>query len=574
MIDWLNRMFGQTSKRRDPDGVSVVDVKSKVVASESLGIDFEFAQKLYADNCFEAAAEQFEALVACKHDWADAYLWLGICRLSQGQAEDAYDALVMALHFEPRSPRARYCMALAEQALGRTDDALNTLDAILDEDRNHADAYNMRGGLRLARNDLDGARLDFECAVASDPLHIKAHSNLGSVLCCDFAEYGRGARHIERALELDPGNRAARSNLALILYHRGDDVAALDLCNQLIAEDPGLHEARLHRALLGLRHAKFETAWDDYESRKLVRSSYVHRNLPWPEWEGDDLREQTILIVGEQGLGDEVMFASCFREIITRAKHTVIECSPRLHSLFRRSFREATVLPGVQSTAAPSWLPDAPQIDVYLSAGSLPRHFRRQWNGFPSHQGYLVPDAERVRRWRDRLSSLGAGLKVGLSWRGGLRSTRGAMRSIDLVVLATPLSMPGLQFVDLQYGDTVGERAELSARGIAMASWPDAIVDLDETAALIANLDVVVTVCTTVVHLSGALGRDVCVLVPSVSEWRYLAQGERMPWYPSARLFRQREGEGWEPAITRLASALSDRIRLASGGGLNSSGSS
>ncbi len=565
MIDWLNRLLNRDIKRGDPQAAPAVASPSRMATLQDLQESFRGAKQLYANDQFEAAAERFETLVARKHNWADAHRWLGICRLGQGRAEDAYDAFIMALHFEPGSVRSRYGIALAEQALGRTEDALRTLDTILEEHHDHADAYNMRGGLRLGRKDIAGARSDFELAIAADPLHVKAHSNLGDVLFCDLGEYERGAHHIERALELDPDNRAARCNLALVLAHRGDDRAAIAMCDRLLSEDPNLHEARLHRALVRLKLGWFDSAWDDYELRQQVRCSFVRRNLPWPQWEGEDLKGATILIHGEQGIGDEIMFASCIGEVLARARHTVIECSPRLHRLFERSFPAATVLPGTPSTSMPAWLPNAPKIDVQLPSGSLPRHFRRQWSDFPEHGGYLVPDAERVRYWRDRLSSLGAGLKVGLSWRGGLPSTRGSLRSLDLPSLTPLLSISGAHFVDLQYGDTVEERAELAARGIDVASWPNVIADLDETAALIANLDLVVTVCTTVVHLSGALGRDVWVLVPSVPEWRYLAQGERMPWYPGVRLFRQAEGDDWAAVIPRVAAALRDRIGWASG---------
>jgi tetratricopeptide (TPR) repeat protein len=379
-------------------------------------------------------------------------------------------------------------------------------------------------------------------------------------LFCDLGEYESGAQHIERALELDPEHRAVQCNLALLLSHRGDDAAALALCDRLLSENAALHEVRLHRALTRLRHAQFDAGWDDYEARRQVRSSYARRGLPWPEWQGDDLSERTILLFGEQGLGDEVMFASCFGDVIARAKHTIIECSPRLHALFRRSFPAATVLPGLQTKAAPVWLPDAPQIDVQSPAGSLPRHLRRSWHDFPRHRGYLVADGERVRHWSGLLSLLGAGPKIGVSWRGGLRSTRGALRSLGPGQLESLFAIQGMRFVDLQYGDTLRERTELAARGMALASWPEAIEDLDETAALISSLDLVVTVCTTVAHLAGALGKDVWVLVPSVPEWRYLAQGERMPWYPSARLFRQGPAESWGAVVGRVAAALRERV--------------
>lgn len=555
MIGWLSRVFG---RKDDPGEGSPPNSAQGATAPmlQAMMEDFRGAKKLYEQGDIEAAAECFEALLARKHNWADVHRWLGICRLGQGRAEEAHDAFVMALHFEPDAVRSRYGLALAEEALGRTDAAMRTLDALIEAHPEHADAYNMRGGLRLARRDPAGARSDFEQAIRADPSHVKGHINLGVVLFCDLGEYERGSRHIERALELEPDNKDARCNLALVLSHRGHDTAALALCNRLLDEDPSNQEARLQRALVSLRLGNFESAWDDYEARKEVRSSYVHRPLPWPEWTGDDARAKTILICAEQGLGDEVMFASCIPQVIEHAKEVVVECSPRLHALFQRSFPEAMVVAGVQGASLPAWASQAPRIDAQVSAGSLPRLYRRRWQDFPKHRGYLVPDAAQVSQWRRRLDALGDKMKVGISWRGGLPSTRGSLRSIDLALMAAQLSMPDVQLIDLQYGDTGAERAALEEQGIELFSWPEAIADLDETAALITGLDLVVTVCTTVVHLAGALGRNVWVVVPDVPEWRYLAAGDRMPWYPAARLYRRSSGEGWESVLARTAKDL------------------
>jgi hypothetical protein len=253
-------------------------------------------------------------------------------------------------------------------------------------------------------------------------------------------------------------------------------------------------------------------------------------------------------------------------EVIARSGQVVIECSPRLHSLFERSFPRAIVCAGLQGVSTPEWVGRTPSIDCHLSSGSLPRHFRRRETDFPAHGGYLAADPERVRHWQGRVATLGEGLKVGLSWRGGMPSTRRTLRSLDLPLFDALLRIPGTRFVDLQYGDTVAERAALASRGIELASWPDAITDLDETAALISSLDLVITVCTTVVHLTGALGKPAWVLVPSVPEWRYQAEGSGMPWYPTVQLFRQGAGEGWGAVIERMTACLVDQPRPVNAG--------
>ena len=174
------------------------------------------------------------------------------------------------------------------------------------------------------------------------------------------------------------------------------------------------------------------------------------------------------------------------------------------------------------------------------------------------HRGYLRADPTKVDRWRARLAALGPGPAVGISWRGGTARTRTERRSLSLPALLPLLREAGFHFVSLQYGpDAAAEVARFAAEsGISVHHWQEAIDDYDETAALATALEAIVSVCTAVVHLGGALGRPVWVATPRVPEWRYGTSGERMPWYPSVRLLRQAEGEGWTPVIDALRRQL------------------
>src|SRR5262249_46133410 len=195
--------------------------------------------------------------------------------------------------------------------------------------------------------------------------------------------------------------------------------------------------------------------------------------------------------------------------------------------------------------------------DYEVQAGSLPGVFRRSESAFPRHSGYLRADATRIAAWRQRLEELGGGVKVGLSWRGGSAKTRTRLRTIPIAQLAPLLGVEGCTFVSLQYGPCEAEiRDAVETLGVAIHHFPEVIPDYDETAALVSALDIVVTVCTSIVHLSGALDRQVWVLVPSVPEWRYCFRDETLPWYPSARLFRQAPGESWERTIAQIAAGV------------------
>jgi hypothetical protein len=188
---------------------------------------------------------------------------------------------------------------------------------------------------------------------------------------------------------------------------------------------------------------------------------------------------------------------------------------------------------------------------------SLARHLRRSRADFPAHAGYLRPDRLKLERWRTRLEALGPGRKMGVSWRGGLLKTGRARRSLELGELAALLKLEGVRFFSLQYGNVGDELAMLERlHGVRVVHFPEAMEDYDEAAALIGALGGVLSVCTSVVHLSGALGRPALVMAPHSAEWRYGHSGEEMPWYPSVRILRQPRPGDWAPVFAEARRTL------------------
>jgi hypothetical protein len=254
------------------------------------------------------------------------------------------------------------------------------------------------------------------------------------------------------------------------------------------------------------------------------------------------------------------MFASCLPDLLRQGGECVVECSAKLQPLFARSFPAAHVIVADQTSPDLSYLGAAPPCDCRIAAGSLPRHFRRKLADFPDAAAYLAAAPDAIASWRSRLQQAGAGLQIGISWRGGVAYTNQANRSVALADLVPLLRVPGCHFVSLQYAVAPGELEQLQERhGVQLSCWPDAIASLDETAALAGALDMIISVDTTVAHLGGALGRPTWVMLPANAEWRYMAEGERMPWYPSMRLFRRAQGQGWGPVIEQIRGRLAGR---------------
>lgn len=297
----------------------------------------------------------------------------------------------------------------------------------------------------------------------------------------------------------------------------------------------------------------FGTAWEEYEAR--WEYDAAPREFPQPVWDGSPLDENSLLIFAEQGVGDEIMFASCVAEMVARTGKCCIECDARLVKLFSRSFPLAKVVARPKNKSLPVD-PATLECDWQIAMGSLPRFIRRSEADFPRHRRYLVADASQVDNWRARLAALGTGLKVGISWRGGHKPHVQQRRSISLDQWRPVLQTPGVQFVNLQYGDCAAELSAFEKKsGIRVHTWPDVdpLSDLDGFSAQISALDLVISVDNSTVHFAGAVGTPVWGLLHFSPNWRWMLEREDSIWYSSLRLFRQSALGDWAGVIGRVA---------------------
>lgn len=504
-----------------------------------------------------AAAQALEQALDAVHDLPEAHYLLALARLRLGERDDARDCLLLATHFRPEFAEAHFQLGVLAAQDGDLRQAIARYDRALAANEYFAEAFSARGAARLDAGEIEAAVGDFRRAVELKPDFAIAHSNLGSVLVTRLDRFEEGAAHIEKAWRLAPENHDVRVNWAMLLQHQGRLPESLLLWNGLIESGMNVEHAMLNRAMVQLKQGEFALGWADYESRKHSAKEHASRRFPFPEWDGSPLSGRTVLVYVEQGLGDQIMFASCVPDLARAAAHCVIECAPKLKALFARSFSASTVVSTQDTASGDGWMREAPAIDRYVALGSLPRHFRNSLEQFPVHDGYLQADPEKVAAWRRRIAALPGARKVGISWRGGMKSTRQSVRSLPLEDWGPILDQEEVDFVSLQYTDCREELARLEREsGIHVHHWQDAIDDYDETAALVCALDLVVSVQTAVVHLAGALGRPVWVMLPAVPEWRYLELDGRMPWYPSMRLFRQSDLGIWGPLTAQVAREL------------------
>ena len=485
----------------------------------------------------------------------DTLIAQGTELLSSGRFSDACSQLSVAHQRWPQSYEAAYGLGVAQARSGKLAEAAVTLRrARAIEDT--AAVNDVIGNVERLRGRLADAVASYRAALGIDADHVSSLVNLGLTLR-DLGEPREALTLLDRAVQIAPGHVEALFNRALVL----NDLGRIDECERLIERalelDPEFSQAHLRRAFALLARRNFAEGWREYAWRVRIPEVDHWQDFPYPLWQGEPLAGKRLLVQAEQGLGDQIMFASCLNEVIERARDVVIECDPRLAKLFAHSFPSARIYRH-RVDGAPDWAGEAP-FDFRARGGDLPRMLRNREEDFPQHRGYLRADSARMAEWRQRLQQSGPGLKIGIAWRGGTPATGEKIRSMSLDTLLPVLVHPSATFVSLQYGD-VGHDIEAVRRnhGVQIHQWVSSDGALQDVAALIACLDVVITVCSTPAHLAGALGTRGFVMVPTVAEWRYLAAGDRMPWYPGLQLFRESRSGEWGDVVGAICIALKE----------------
>ncbi len=517
---------------RMADGVEILETAGPALTTHA-GAATLMSGLLLRLGQAERALPYFEALVALEPANAAAFADMGKALVRLGRPEGAVEAFGKAIALTPEDGPLRVQRAAQRLELKQSEAALADLDALVgrqDIARLGGIFHQLRSRALLATQQREAALAAIDAALAIEPGDARHHYVRGRImLALSRPDDARAA--LERAIEIDP------------------------------AGDP----PRYMLSMLQLREREFETAWPNYERRwriswflrdsaAMVPVAFAPRlnvdNQP------EDFDGKSVLVIAEQGVGDQVMFAGAFPDLAARAASVTVVSVPKLTKLLQASFPGFEIIPPLPSLRPSSF-------DKVVGIGSLPAAFRRRLADFPGAP-YLRPRPEAVETWKARLGPKTARLRVGLSWRGGSDRTSGQKRSIDLEQLRPLLERADCEFVSLQYGDVEAEVAAFNAtlaRPIRIFS-KDEIEDFEPLAALVLGLDLVVSVQTAIIHLCGALGAPCLVMIPSVAEWRYGAEGETMPWYGSVKLLRQIKADDWAPVIEAVGAELAARAKV------------
>lgn len=498
----------------------------------------------------EAARRSLARAIELRPAFAEAHNAMGNVLLDLGENAAAEASYRRALEVEPGSRGARYNLGCLLHSAGRFEEARESFTAVVALAPAFVDAR-----VRLALACAELARLDetvehFGHALALAPDLADAHIGLGNALRL-LGRFDEASVSYRAAIALQPERVEGHCNLANLLLDQGRYEESMVESRRALTLRPDLPEAHWNLAQAHLARGEFAAGWPEYEYR-LLKHNAAELAFPQPLWRGEALAGRTIFVTAEQGVGDEIMFASCLPDVARAAGRCVVECDARLVPLFERSFPG---VPAIARLAAPGdYPPGAPSADCRVAIGSLPGFFRPDLASFPRRTGYLLPDPEKVASWRRRFAALGGGPKVGISWRGGKEALVRRARSIPLPRWTRLADLAGVTLVNLQYGDRAAEIAEARAAGLEVHDWDDVdpLADLDGFAAQIAALDRVLSVDNATVHLAGALGVPTWVLLPCTADWRWMVGREDSPWYPALRLFRQSHPGDWEAVFERV----------------------
>ena len=385
-------------------------------------------------------------------------------------------------------------------------------------------------------------------------------------LCQLLREMGRHEEEVELLKEcqrMRPGTAEPLFHLAGAYLHNATPEIAEDYVRKSLEMEKDRPDTWLLLGMALLEQERFGEGFDAWD-RALTLGERKTRNF-WalgqtPMWDG--MPGQNVIIYGEQGHGDEIMWAACIKEVIARSKQVFIDtCKWNLVDIYQRSFPETIVFctPDSQLHNYHMEL----QIDAAIPFGSLPTLFRREEKDFPRHDGYLKACPSKKREMRRRLDELGDGLKIGIAWRGGINKTHGINRVIGLEKWAPILKQDNAHFISLQYTENAAGEAMLQEdkTGVTVHHWQAAIDNFDMLTALIDEVDLVISVPQTAVHQAGALGKECWVLTHDKPPWAFGLEREDMIWYPKqVRQFRKRKDEKtWTPVILRCAEALTEK---------------
>jgi hypothetical protein len=434
--------------------------------------------------------------------------------------------------------------------MDRMTEALESFDKVLAKEPKHVACLINRGNALIKLKRPVEALEHYDSALAIEPNHAAGLTDRGIALTF-LDRFEEALASHDRALSVDPKLVAAHINRGNTFGCMARFEEALKGYVDALALNPDHSEAHFNASLTRLCLGDFREGWAQYEYRWKKKNIRWH---PWEfsqrEWDGkEDLHGKTIMLVAEQGMGDTLQFI--------RYAPLVVGLGAKVVAAIQRPIKKVVAtVPGISLVCSEGDM--LPDFDLYCPLLTLPRWFKTDLESIPTAIPYMRPYPEQIRKWAERLPQNGR-MRVGIVWAGNAAHGNDRNRSIALERFAPLLSVPGVDFICVQRDVTAEDAAVLDARGVLRLGHEFA--DFTDTAAVVAMLDLLISVDTSVAHLAGAMGKPVAILVPFSPDWRWLLGRTHSSWYPSMRLFRQSAPSDWEGVVERVRQELADAVQ-------------
>jgi tetratricopeptide (TPR) repeat protein len=510
---------------------------------------YELGMIAYQVGRPDQAAEHLGRAVSLRPSAAAFHCHLGLAYSALGRIEEAVACNQQALRLQPDNAEAHNNLGIAYRAMGRLGEATTCYEQAVRYQPDFAGTHNNLGAAYQAGGRLDEALGCFREALRLQPRFAAAHVNMGVALLAQ-AKPDEAIASLREGLRLLPNYAAAHLNLGLALQATGKREEALACFEQAVRLTPRFAEAHLAIASARLLAGDFERGWPEYELRLRCPQFTVPR-LPssHPAWDGSPLEGRTILVRAEQGLGDTIQFIRYARCLQHLGGRVIAEVQPQLLPLLQSC-------PGIDRLIGQG--ETLPPFDVHAFLLSLPRLFGTNLTNVPADVPYVAADPALVAHWRNELSAID-GFKIGIAWQGNPTVKLDFLRSFPLTEFAPLAAVEGVHLISLQKGAGSEQLRGLADRfavldlGSRLDETSGAFMD---TAAVLMNLDLIVTVDTALAHLAGALGVPVWVALGTNPDWRWFLARADSPWYPTMRLVRQQQPCRWSEVFEGIAGAV------------------
>jgi tetratricopeptide (TPR) repeat protein len=501
----------------------------------------------------DEALASCDRAIALRPNLADAHCNRGLVLKELDRLEEALSSYDRAIALRSDLAEAHCNRGNVLRELKRFEEGLASCDRAIALKGDFAEAHCSRGNVLGSMKRFADALQSYDRAISLKPDFAEAHCNRGNALR-DLHRLEEAIASYDRAVELQPDLAQAFFNRGMAFEEMEKFEDALQSYGCALAITPDDADVRLNEASCRLLLGDFERGWEQYECRwENATLRDYRRTFPRPMWLGaEEIAGKTIFVHAEQGLGDTLQFGRYVPLLVARGARVILQVQTPLRSLMAS-------LPGNPLIVADG--DRLPDFDLHCPLLSLPLAFGTRLDTIPSATPYLSVPADKVKSWRDRLG-VGTTPRVGLVWAGNPRKELPNLnlidrqRSIAFATLAPLLDVAGCSFYSLQKGGDAVAQLRDSKWCDRVIDFTDDLHDFSDTAALIENLDLVISVDTSVVHVAGALAKPLWLLNRHNTCWRWLRERDDSPWYPTVRQFRQDRPGNWTPVVTRVADAL------------------